>query len=122
MTGPDDGHPEPGAELWERPYTVTNGRTSPSTALDLISLVQATGRGVTAAEWLGREHTQALQLCHSMTSVAEVAALLRQPVLITKILLADLIEWGALTARRPTTVDSSNPARLKDLLDGLRSL
>jgi len=74
MFGPDDDpRIDPDGELWVRPYTVTNGRTRPSTALDLVSLVRATGRGMVAPERLGLEHAQALQLCHSPTSVAEIA-------------------------------------------------
>jgi hypothetical protein len=122
MFGPDDDpRIDPDGELWVRPYTVTNGRTRPSTALDLVSLVRATGRGMVAPERLGLEHAQALELCHSPTSVAEVAAHLRQPVMVTKVLLSDLIDSGAVTARFPT-FDSTDPARLEALLDGLRRL
>jgi uncharacterized protein DUF742 len=122
MTGPED-NPEPhsDADFWVRPYTVTNGRTRPSTQLDLVSLVRATGQGRVPAERLGLDHAQALQLCHATTSVAEVAAHLRQPVMVTKVLLSDLIESGAVTARFPT-FDSTDPIRLEALLDGLRRL
>jgi hypothetical protein len=122
MIGPDDDpRNEPDGELWVRPYTVTNGRTRPSTPLDLVSLVRATGRSMVAPERLGFEHAQALRLCHTPTSVAEVAAHLRQPVMVTKVLLSDLIESGAVTSRFPT-FDSTDPERLEALLDGLRRL
>jgi hypothetical protein len=122
MIGPDDD-PEydPDVELWVRPYTVTNGRTRPSTALDLVSLVRATGRSTVAPEQLGLEHAEALRWCRTPTSVAEIAAHLRHPVMVTKVLLSDLIESGAVTARYPT-FDSTDPARLEELLDGLRRL
>ena len=55
-----------------RPFTVSNGRTRPSIALDLLSHVRATG--VTPIGYLGPEHAQALDLCRSTVSVAEVAA------------------------------------------------
>ncbi|WAL69962.1 DUF742 domain-containing protein [Amycolatopsis cynarae] len=122
MTGPD-GHPESelDGDFGVRPYTVTNGRTKPSTPLDLVSLVRATGKSKVPPERLGLEHAQALQLCAATTSVAEVAAHLRQPVVVTKVLLSDLIESGAVTARFPT-FDSTDPSRLEALLDGLRRL
>ncbi|HVW39787.1 MAG TPA: DUF742 domain-containing protein [Amycolatopsis sp.] len=116
------GTQEEETELWERPYTVTNGRTHPSRPLDLMSLVRATGRGRVPAERLGREHAQALRLCHAPISVAEVAAYLKQPVILTKVVLSDLIESGAVTTRSPTAVAATDPARLKALLDGLRRL
>ena len=112
-----------GAELWERPYTVTGGRTRPSTPLDLMSLVRATGRGGLVPERLGREHALALRVCRAPTSVAEVAAHLRQPVMVTKVLLSDLIESGAVVARPPTPPTEwaeKTPELLQAVLDGLR--
>ena len=44
---------------------------------------------------LDPEHAEALELCHVPTSVAEVAAHLKQPVMVTKVILSDLIEWEA---------------------------
>lgn len=60
-----------------RPFTVSNGRTRPSIALDLLSHVRATG--VTPIGYLGPEHAQALDLCRATVSVAEVAAHLKLP-------------------------------------------
>lgn len=122
MSGPTRDPSEQGDALWERPYIVTNGRTRPNTALDLMSLVRATGRGKVPLERMGREHALALRLCSAPTSVAEVAAHLRQPVMVAKVLLSDLIESGAVTTRAPRATDATDPARLKALLDGLRLL
>jgi hypothetical protein len=55
-----------------RPYTVSNGRTEPTTRMELLSMVIATGRRPQGQ--LGPEHAQALGLCGSFTTVAEVAA------------------------------------------------
>ncbi|RCW39699.1 uncharacterized protein DUF742 [Halopolyspora algeriensis] len=113
MTVPDGE----GSGTWMRPYTVTNGRTHPTTALQLISMVRTTGR--VPPERLGGEHARALQLCHFPTSVAEVAAHLRQPVAITKVLLSDLIDSGAVTTRAPSATAHSTDL-LEKVLDGLR--
>lgn len=113
MTVPDDK----GGDWWMRPYTLTNGRTRPTTALQLISMVRTTGR--VPPERLGHEHARTLQLCHSPTSVAEIAAHLRQPVTITKVLLSDLIESGAVTTREPSATAHSTEL-LEKVLDGLR--
>jgi hypothetical protein len=70
---------------------------------------------------LDPEHDQALELCHVPTSVAEVAAHLQQPMMVTKILLSDLIDWGAVTTRLPgPTANSTDRHTLEALLDGLR--
>jgi hypothetical protein len=111
-------------DLWVRPYTATNGRTQPSTQLDLMSLVRATGRGVVSEDRLGIEHTEALRLCYAPTSVAEVAAQLRQSVMVTKVLLSDLIESGAVITRAPMAASeySNNPEILEELIAGLKRL
>jgi hypothetical protein len=102
-----------------RPYTVSNGRTRPSTALDLLSQVMATG--ATPLGYLGPEHTLALELCRAPISVAEIAAHLKLPAAVTKVLLSDLVDCGALTTKPP--VFDHNPtdqSLLEAVLDGLR--
>ncbi|GGZ41279.1 DUF742 domain-containing protein [Streptomyces poonensis] len=102
-----------------RPYTVSDGRTRPSTAFDLLSQVMATG--ATPLGYLGPEHTQALDLCRAPVSVAEVAAHLKLPAAVTKVILSDLVDCGALTERPPSF--HGNPtdrALLEAVLDGLR--
>ncbi|MEV7415240.1 DUF742 domain-containing protein [Streptomyces sp. NPDC089919] len=108
-----------------RPYTASGGRTRPSTPLDLLSLVTATGRR--PGEWLGPDHALALRLCAAAAgpvSVAEIAAQLRLPAVVTKVLLADLLESGAVTACAPRFPGSGGRADdqtlLRAVLDGLR--
>ncbi|MEV6808249.1 DUF742 domain-containing protein [Streptomyces sp. NPDC051132] len=102
-----------------RPFAVSDGRTRPSIALDLMSQVLATG--VTPLGYLGPEHAQALGLCRAPVPVAEVAAQLKLPAVVTKVLLADLVDCGALTTKPPayhhTPTDRS---LLEAVLDGLR--
>ncbi|MFF3286692.1 DUF742 domain-containing protein [Streptomyces sp. NPDC003023] len=102
-----------------RPYTVSGGRTRPTTALDLLSMVMATGAAPQVH--LGPEHTVALGLCHGPTSVAEISAHLRLPAVVTKVLLSDLVDCGAVTARAPRSHDTSTDRSLLEaVLDGLR--
>ncbi|KES08992.1 hypothetical protein BU52_02775 [Streptomyces toyocaensis] len=102
-----------------RPFTVSDGRTRPTVALDLLSQVRATG--ATPLGYLGPEHAQALALCRAPVPVAEVAAHLRLPVAVTKVLLADLVECGALTDRLPAFHHNpTDRALLEAVLDGLR--
>ncbi|MFJ9211874.1 multi-component regulatory system-3 [Streptomyces sp. L-9-10] len=102
-----------------RPYAVSGGRTRPTTALDLLTLVISTGSG--PQTHLGPEHAHAVGLCQGPTSVAEVAAHLRLPVTVTKVLLSDLVDCGAITARPPHTFDHpTDRFLLEAVLDGLR--
>jgi len=102
-----------------RPYTVSNGRTRPTTALDLLSQVMATG--ATPLGYLGPEHSQALELCRMPVSVAEMAAHLKLPAVVTKVLLSDLVDCGVLTTKPPSFHHNpTDRSLLEAVLDGLR--
>lgn len=102
-----------------RPYTVSNGRTSPSTSLELLSLVFTTGEVMQAH--LEPDHAQVLAMCHEPVSVAEIAARLRLPAIVTKVLLSDLVDCGAVTARDPHEVgDPTDRFLLERVLDALQ--
>ncbi|MFC4855012.1 DUF742 domain-containing protein [Actinophytocola glycyrrhizae] len=121
MRGPDEATADDPDLFGVRPYAMTSGRTQPSTPLDLMSLVRATGSGMVRKNQLGVEHSKALELCTSPTSVAEVAALLHRPVTVTKVVLSDLIELGAVIAKfAPENSYSNDPAILEAVIDGLR--
>jgi hypothetical protein len=120
MAGPRD-------ELWldddagrlVRPYTVSNGRTRPTTKLDLLSMVMATGRVPRAH--LEPDHARALGLCTSPTTVAEIAAHLKLPAVVTKVLLSDLVDCGAVSIRAPgPAADPVDRSVLEALLNGLQ--
>jgi len=103
-----------------RPYAVTNGRTSATVQLDLLSMVVATGEDTFNS--LEPDHMQALGLCLRPASVAEIAARLRLPAVITKVLISDLVDCGAARAAPPSqsSSDTSNQVLLERLLDGLQ--
>lgn len=102
-----------------RPYTVSNGRTRPTSHLDLLSMVKSTGR-VSHSE-VGLDHAQMLGLCDNAISVAEVSAHMRLPAAVAKVLLSDLVDCGAITARAPqTAMDPTEVPLLEAVLDGLQ--
>jgi hypothetical protein len=102
-----------------RPYAVTNGRTSPAMQLDLLTMVVATGSD--SGGNLEPDHLYVLGLCRFPLSVAEIAARLRLPAVVAKVLLSDLVDCGAIRMARPlTAADSSNRLLLERLLDGLQ--
>ncbi|HEY6494744.1 MAG TPA: DUF742 domain-containing protein [Trebonia sp.] len=117
----------PGDDVWldgdagrlVRPYAVANGRTTGSLRLDLMSMVVATGTGSYSS--LEPDHMQALALCLRPVSVAEIAARLRLPAAVTKVLLSDLSDCGAVRTAPPRPAsDTSNRVLLERLLDGLQ--
>ncbi|WP_420036838.1 DUF742 domain-containing protein [Streptomyces sp. cg28] len=120
MAAPQDGPWLDGAAgRLVRPYTVSNGRTRPSASLDLLTLVMATG--TTPLGYLGPEHGEALGLCARPTSVAEIAGHLKLPAVVTKVLLSDLVDCGAVTAKPPTFHENpTDRSLLEAVLDGLR--
>jgi hypothetical protein len=105
-----------------RPYTVSNGRTRPSSEFDLMTLVMATGDR--PQSYLGPDHSHVLGLCGGPVSVAEIAAQIAQPAVVTKVLLSDLVDCGAITSRAPARVplgpNSTDRDLLEAVLDGLR--
>lgn len=105
-----------------RPYTVSNGRTKPSAQFDLLTLVMATGDR--PHSYLGPDHTHVLKLCGGPVSVAEIAAQIAQPAVVTKVLLSDLAACGAIISRAPVPAplgnDPTDRQLLEAVLDGLR--
>ncbi|MFJ6792945.1 DUF742 domain-containing protein [Streptomyces sp. NPDC091268] len=112
-----------------RPYTASGGRTRSAVPLDLLSLVTATG--VRPRAPLGAEHALALRSCAGAAgvTVAEVAGHLRLPAVVVKVLLSDLMEHGAVTARAPRypfpgdggpAFAADDQSLLRAVLDGLR--
>ncbi|HLV73107.1 uncharacterized protein DUF742 [Actinomadura hallensis] len=123
--GDDEARPPEEDEVWldddagllVRPYTVTAGRTHPTVHLDILTLVVT----VRLAPALDPEYARALELCRTPTSVAEVAGQLRLPMAVTKVLLSDLVDRGAMTVQEAqTAADPTDRALLEKLLDGLQ--
>lgn len=119
-TGDDEVWLDDDAGPLIRPYTVSAGRTHPTVKLDLLSLVIATSKPPRGVD---PEHLQVLGLCRGPISVAEVAAHMRLPIVVTKVLIADLVECEAMTTRapRPASVATDRDL-LEKLLDGLERI
>ncbi|MEU7577272.1 DUF742 domain-containing protein [Streptomyces sp. NPDC041068] len=120
MAAPHDGPwLDDAAGRLVRPYTVSNGRTRPTSQLDLLSQVMATGS--TPLGYLGPEHAEALALCEAPVSVAEIAAQLKLPAVVTKVILSDLLDCGVLTTKAPDFYHNpTDRSLLEAVLDGLR--
>ena len=111
-----------------RPYVVTNGRSQPSrNTFDVITLV-ALAPGAAALRQhrhLSPEHRMIIDfLSRSAQSVAELGALVRQPLIAVRILLSDLLEEGLITTRQRITESTAGTNRelLEAVLAGLQRL
>ncbi|GDY84946.1 hypothetical protein SAVCW2_41450 [Streptomyces avermitilis] len=105
----------------DRLYTLTGGRSrsGDDSRFDLVTLVVAECDPVPGMQ---SEHAAILRLCDRPTAVVEIAAELRLPVSITRILLADLLAAGRISARHPRKAALPDPDILEQVLVGLRNL
>jgi hypothetical protein len=104
-----------------RPYAVSDGRTRPANKLDMLSMVMARVSAPTID--MGPDHALALTMCEHPVSVAEIAARLRLPAAVTKIIISDLMDSGAVITRSPSAPAAHpDPSLLQAVLDGLQKL
>lgn len=106
-----------------RPYTLTGGRTKQSRHVDIITMVVASGTHL-PRQLVEPEPVRIHELCATPLSVVEIAAELRLPVLVTKILVGDLVEQGHLTLcapNRSTVTGTTDVGLLQAVLQGIRN-
>ena len=123
-----------------RPYTITGGRTRFGHVLLVETFVasiepQAVEGPARRGELPGRETTvisdrvmpemrAIIELCRQMRSVAEIAALLRMPLGVVRVLLSDLADQGRVRVYGTGREATGRPDRalLERVLGGLRRL
>jgi hypothetical protein len=106
-----------------RPYALVHGRTRVSGGeFGLVTMVTIGARRVkTDAEILESEHLQLLSLCPA--TVADLAADLRLPLGVVRVILGDLRERGFIQVRQPPEpAQTPDIALLRRVADGLRRL
>lgn len=105
-------------------YALTGGRTrSRGGDLHLETLVTTTELGLESRPRLRFEHARIVELCRRPMSVAEVAASLRVPFGVARVLVSDLHADQMLTVHRAAATNDGRPKTevLERLLSGLRS-
>jgi hypothetical protein len=105
-----------------RPYFWTGGRTAAQVDLAIEALVSTTGR---PPEPQARpEHRTILGLCSTPRSVAELAALLKMPLGVARVLLGDLAASGSVSVHRTASSGQATPdaVLMQRVLTGLRRL
>jgi hypothetical protein len=116
MTEPSGGRIVPA-------YLLTRGRTRSQggAELPLEALATVTDTGLDRYASLPRERRDILDLCARPTSVMEVAAHLRVPLGVARVLVGDLAAGDYLAVHLPSHADGPPPAEiLERLLEGLR--
>jgi len=107
-----------------RPYSWTGGRTTSAVQLEIETLVTASERDWRASQVLKAEYQDVVALCARPRSVAEVAALLRLPLGVARVLLGDMAERGLIDVHRTVASDGDVPdlGLMERVLSGLRRL
>ena len=104
-----------------RPYAMTGGRTVVDTDIGLETQIQATTR---ASHHLGAyrwETAKVVELVQAPMALIEVAARMEIPIGVARVLVADLVDDGAVVLHAP--VKTKNFASLLErVLDGVRKL
>ncbi|SHK35638.1 Protein of unknown function [Pseudonocardia thermophila] len=115
---------EPAQPSAVRPYTWTRGRTKSGMDLEIETLVSTSQRGRDQIGLLQVEHRAVAELCTETRSVAEVAALLKLPLGVARVLLGDMAGLGVVTVHQTTGSTGSTPdlALMERVLSGLRRL
>ena len=106
-----------------RPYTVTGGRTQPRYKLALEALVTATVYEPRDLSVLAPECQAILQFCLDWRSVAEISAVLRLPLGVARILVADMSADGLVRIhQRDDSEGRPDLNLLERVLSGLRKI
>ena len=107
-----------------RAYAWTAGRTTPQYRLELETLLSTTPRYHEHDDAISSEYHAVAALCHHPASVAEVAALLKLPLGIAKVLTGDMAATGLLAVHETASANGESPdlKLMERILSGLRRL
>ncbi len=104
-----------------RPYALTGGRVRSDADLPLETLVVTTPVGAQATR-LAWERRAIAEMCSVPVAVAEVAARLRVPLGVARVLVGDMTSEGLVQVYRPVEVERPDLLLLERVLDGLQAL
>ncbi|MET9111632.1 DUF742 domain-containing protein [Streptomyces zhihengii] len=105
-----------------RPYTITGGRTRATHALQLTTCLITRPAAPGTVHPSAEKEALLLHCSGAPRSVAELAALSRQPVQVVKVLIGDLLDCDALARANPAGAGTDPDVHLLEaLLHGLRT-
>jgi hypothetical protein len=120
-TGPRGIPDEPSTLV--RPYAVTGGRTKPRTQLQIEAMVAASHYEARDLSVLSPECQAILGFCRDWRSVAEVSAVLRMPLGVARVLIADMAMEGLVRVHQTDHAQGRPDINLLErVLSGLRKL
>jgi Protein of unknown function (DUF742) len=106
-----------------RPYAVTGGRTKPRTQLEIEAMVAAAHYEARDLSVLSPECQAILGFCRDWRSVAEISAVLRMPLGVARILIADMAAEGLVRIHQLDHAQGRPDLNLLErVLSGLRKL
>ncbi|SEP27501.1 DUF742 domain-containing protein [Amycolatopsis saalfeldensis] len=107
-----------------RPYARTGGRTRSDHNLALEALVSTSDDGRRYRGVRSIEHRRICDLCLDTRSVAEIAAHLRLPLGVVKVLVGDMADLGLVLIHQTELIlgDRSSREFMERVLQGLRAL
>jgi len=107
-----------------RPYTKTGGRTRSDYDLAIEALVSTSERGKAPDAAVRPEHRSICGICLDTKSVAEVAAHLRLPLGVARVLIGDMAGMGLVLVHQSGMVVGDRPSIefMERVLSGLRRL
>jgi hypothetical protein len=110
-----------------RPYALTGGRTKPKRDYPIEALVKTDPESGApgASGFRSPEEAAIAELCAESRSVAEVAALIKLPLGVVRVLISDLVDRGLVQVHTSTSTSSDDrpdAALLERVLSGLRNL
>jgi hypothetical protein len=112
-----------GARSLVRPYAVTGGRTRPRTQLEIEAMVAAAHYEARDLSVLSPECQAILGFCRDWRSVAEISAVLRMPLGVARILIADMAVEGLVRVQQLDHAQGRPDLNLLErVLSGLRKL
>ena len=106
-----------------RPYAVTGGRTQPRYQLQIEAMVAASHYGARDLSVLAPECQAILGFCRDWRSVAEISAVLRLPLGVARVLVADMAVEGLVRVHQIDHAQGRPDLNLLErVLSGLRKL
>ncbi|MEC3978555.1 DUF742 domain-containing protein [Amycolatopsis sp. H20-H5] len=107
-----------------RPYFRTRGRTKPTYDLAIEALISTSEQGRVLDRVHVPEHRSICDLCLDTRSVAEVAALLRLPLGVVRVLIGDVAGLGLVLVHTGTSTVGDRPSIefMERVLSGLRRI
>ena len=126
-SGPSDPYAgrraESGGSSLVRPYAVTGGRTKPRYQLEIEAMVAASHYEARDLSVLSPECQAILGFCRDWRSVAEISAVLRMPLGVARILIADMAVEGLVRIHQLDHAQGRPDLNLLErVLSGLRKL